>query len=86
MRIGAEMLLQEYGPTHLDVAEALLEGKITRWQEFIDDIVTPAILDAAERRLRARQPRLPDLTPQSEAIDAEFQPTPSAPSKLLPKE
>jgi len=78
------MLLDKYGPTPLDVAEALLEGRINVWHEFVDDVVTPMILEAAKHRLAARQPST-NITPRSDAIDATCQPVLGSPAKLLTK-
>ncbi len=51
MRIGAEWLLEKYG-TPLDVAEALIRGRLdSSEQEFVSDLVSKVILDAARVRV-----------------------------------
>lgn len=56
MTIGADKLLNKFGSA-LAVAEALLEGKILSHDEpYVQELVPPIILQAAEIRLKRRRP------------------------------
>jgi len=51
--VGREELIRKHG-SRLEVAEALIMGKISSHeQEFIGEIVSPVILEAARIRLEA---------------------------------
>lgn len=54
MRMGADDLLKLFG-TPMDVAEAMIHGKLSTYQlGFASDIVTPTLIAAAEARLRLK--------------------------------
>lgn len=67
MRIGAGWLLEEHGGTRLGVAEALLKGRI-RNDEFVGDLVTPVLLEAA--RIRIEEAWADSALPEDEQIAA----------------
>lgn len=55
MRIGARDLLNKYG-TGLAVAEALLTGKLSSFEEaFVSDVVDTIILEAAKFRVKQQK-------------------------------
>ena len=55
MMIGSRDLLKKYG-TRLKVAEALLLGNITSYEEeFLLELVNPVILEAAKIRLETER-------------------------------
>lgn len=54
MRIGAQNLLEDFG-SPLAVAEALLEGRLNSFQQqFVADLVSGPIMEAARIRLERR--------------------------------
>lgn len=60
MRMGALHILEKHGKSPLRIAELLILGEITEDLKYVDEIVSPVILETARIRLQA----LGKLTPE----------------------